>query len=552
MAGDGVCLFVRRAQQVGSQSLTKTSLANWVWVLALNAWASAALAQHELVRDYWRESSNEAAFFDSFPFESYLDQVSLRDVKSIEDDRRFLETFALGDKFLYKLGESYLQRHPIGENNLEETLSLGEYLLGTLPDLSDARVQPYRTIAHFLLSKVATFLAASIEAERRNVDEAQTRALLARLELRRVYVSLGRSQWSKLWLNLGQGNFEYVARRMRLKVDTHFRPLQSIVGLHYTWPLYLGLMAVCLGVFVAFRRKRFVFMAVGLFIGGPLILGFAGIGFKGRAAYRLLSDRAFHGGQVQVEQIVDREDNSQGQALWLRDGDSHVHYFAQGEVLEQLEALQQTSQVMVATAGGFTNYLKQPEGLTMEDGQIVNSVIQPDRHGLMLLTRRYGTKVLSLEEQTIRLPDGLTIQNPLFSLTAYAELLDWSRAHRASIFQTQLVVYQDHLLIDPTKAVKRFRERRMLALTKDRESGQSYHVLFNITEPHMLAPLSSELQAMLAERNQQVEALLNLDVGLYDILTVLDDQGAALEDIRGKSDSRTANSLIVYALPPKL
>lgn len=531
--------------------MAKKRLANMLWIVALNALTSVALAQHELVRDYWRQSSGEAAFLESFPFEIYLDQVSLRDVKTIEGDRHFLDAYELGDPFLYRLGESYLQLNPISEQNLEETLSLGEYLLGAFPELSETRVQPYRTIAHFLLSKVANFLSTSIEAERRNADEAQTRALLARLELRRVYVSLGRSQWSKFWLNLGQGNFEYVARRMRLKVDTHFRPLQRMVGLHYTWPLYLGLIAVCLGVFVAFRRKRFVFLALGLFIGGPLILGFAGIGFKGRAAYRFLPDRTFHQGQVRIEQIIDSSGENQGQALWLRDGDSHVHYFAQGDVLEQLEVLKQSSQVMVATAGGFTNYLKQPEGLTVDQGQIINSVVQPDRHGLLILTREFGTMALSLEDEILLLPDGRAISNPLNSLIAYAELLDWGRAHRASIFQTQLVVYRDHLLIDPAKAVKRFRERRMLALTRDRESGQVYHVLFNITAPHMLAPLSSELQAMLIERNQQVEALLNLDVGLYDILTVLDDQGVALEDIRGKSDSRTANSLIVYALPPK-
>ncbi len=528
-------------------------LRRWVfWIGVLGLFTPAALSQSALVRDTWRQYPREDVFLDTFPYELYLDQVSLRELANLEADRRFLDSYDLGERFLYHLGESYYQLHPISEDNLNETVSLGEYLLGTFPDISDQRAQPYRTIAHFLLGKVATFLAESIEGGRRSVDEAQTRALLARLELRAVYVSLGRSQWSKFWINLGQGNFEYVARRMRLKVDSHFLPLQRIVGLRASWPLYLGVVAICLGVFVAFRRKRFVFLICGLFIGGPLILGFAGSKLQSRANYRFQKDRELHGGVVSIEHILDKDDRSQGHALWLRHGDRHAHYFAEGDVAAQLESLKRSSEVMVATAGGFTNYLKQPEGLTVDEGRVVNSVVQPDRDGLLMLTREFGVTALSLKDASLLLPDGLAIENPLRSLTAYAQLIDWCRLHRATLFQTQLVVYHDQLLIDPDKAVKRFRERRLLALTTDLESGASYHVLFNVTEPHMLAVLSAEVRAMLHERHQRIEALLNLDVGLYDILTVLDDRGVALEDVRGKSDSRIANSLIVYAMPRKL
>lgn len=517
------------------------------WVLAM---APVSLAESALVSDTWCQHPGEEEFLDNFPYEVYLDQVSWHDLAVIEADRYFLDAYELGDRFLYRLGESYEQLNPVTENLLEETVSLSEYLLGALPGVSDYRVQPYRTIGHFLLGKVAHHLTAAIEGGQRSVDEPQTRALLARLELRGVYVSLGRSQWSKFWINLGQGNFEYVARRMRLKVDSHFQPLRRMVGLRQSWPLYLGLLVVCLGVFAAFRRKRFVFLVCGLFIGGPLILGFAGA--KPRANYHFEKDRDFHGGEVRIERIADHEDRFQGHALWLRHGDSHAHYFAQGNVTGQLEHLAQTSEVMVATAGGFTNYLKQPEGLTVEEGVIVNSVIQPDRDGLLMLTREFGVNALSLKEATLMLPDSQVIENPLHSLTAYAQLTDWCRIHRATLFQTQLVVYHDQLLIDPDKAVKRFRERRLLALTTDLKTGESYHVLINVTEPHMLALLSAEVQAMLLERHQRIEALFNLDVGLYDILTVFDDRGVALDDIRGKSDSQIANSLIVYAMPRKL
>ena len=110
--------------------------------------------------------------------------------------------------------------------------------------------------------------------------------------------------------------------------------------------------------------------------------------------------------------------------------------------------------VVIATTGGFTNSLAQPEGFTVSAGEVINAAISPERHALVLVDRAGGLNVLDLRAQQQSLPDGKVIGNPIRSLAAYAQLLDWCRNHQATVFQTQLLAAQNQVLVDPAKAIK--------------------------------------------------------------------------------------------------
>jgi hypothetical protein len=151
-----------------------------------------------------------------------------------------------------------------------------------------------------------------------------------------------------------------------------------------------------------------------------------------------------------------------------------------------------------------------------------------------------------LRQARVELPLGMnrtkTIDNPLTSLLAYAELLDWCRTRKVTMFQTQLLAFSDKLMIDPGKAKPEPRERRILSLISPEPGSNNpasvHHVIFNIVAPCKLADISEEIFVTLKKRKMKVEALLNLDVGAFNILQTFDDHGtplSQLETITGRS-----------------
>jgi len=109
-----------------------------------------------------------------------------------------------------------------------------------------------------------------------------------------------------------------------------------------------------------------------------------------------------------------------------------------------------------------------------------------------------------------------------------------------------LLAFSDRLLIDVGKAKGQLRERRILALTSDRRSGAVYHVIFDIPASYNLAVIAEHLFRLLTHRRHKIEALLNLDVGSYDILNVFDPSGNLLANPRGPVDLSRATNLIIY------
>ena len=231
-----------------------------------------------------------------------------------------------------------------------------------------------------------------------------------------------------------------------------------------------------------------------------------------------------------------------GHSIWLSRPYLAVKYFADGNVFTKFKA---TPKVILATTGGFTNTFNQPEGLTVENGNIVNAVMMRDRHGLVLVSNQ-GMNVINLKNDNFRLPRSKTIINPLNSLLAYSELLNWCKHSNATIFQTQLLAYGDSVLISAEKAKTQLRERRLLTLVSDNKTHEIHHIIFNITESYNLAIIAQEVYKIVKSRNKKVEAILNLDVGAYDILKVFDDNGNELSIVKGTQQISKATNLIIY------
>ncbi len=71
-------------------------------------------------------------------------------------------------------------------------------------------------------------------------------------------------------------------------------------------------------------------------------------------------------------------------------------------------------------------------------------------------------------------------------------------------------------------------------------------MLVDIAHPHNLAVIAKDLFDLLQSRGKKVEALLNLDVGSYNILEVYDQHGNTLPSPQRPVSLNNATNLIVY------
>src|SRR5262249_11861091 len=134
-------------------------------------------------------------------------------------------------------------------------------------------------------------------------------------------------------------------------------------------------------------------------------------------------------GAVEINHLSQSGDKI-GASVWMDRRMLQAGYMAE-HVSQSFGQLKNERRLALVVAGGFTNNELQPEGLTMQQGDIVNAVLLPDRDGLVIVQSDGGIRVLNLKDSELKLPltptTVQTIQNPLQHIEAYAQLLEWSR-----------------------------------------------------------------------------------------------------------------------------
>lgn len=496
----------------------------------------AACAQFNLeAYDKKHPGQSKDQFITSFPYYTYLQQVPFTDFKTLQRHRQFVwQKYGDGDVFLYYLGDSFMQYYPVDIGHLTDTIAIGEAYLAEKRQIgiNTASNEAYQIIGYYILSKVADKLKEDIRKGRFDPTTSANAALLQRLEQNRIYVPIEESGRQKLINNLKQGKWDYIVNRVWSK----FKEQEQKASARYA----------------AWLGDDFFTDYYPMQKNAPQARSIS-------SRFTLSNFRRFYpiqSGRDYGVNILAMQENGKtnvfGHTIWLRRPQINSTYFAYQNVSSKFRqwAASQGKTVVLATTGGFTNTNRQPEGLTIENGQIVNAVLMPDRDGLVIISKDGGISVVNLKRTAIKLSVGtqdvLTIDNPLTSLIAYSKLLQWCREHRATLFQTQLLVYSDSLQIDPAKAKGQLRERRLLALARDQASAALYHVILDIPTQSNLAAIAKDTLDLFNSRGKKLEALLNLDVGSYNILQVFDDQRRVLPQPQGPVPIDNATNLIIY------
>lgn len=477
---------------------------------------------------YYRAHAHEASdqFLKQFPYDRYLQHVGFTDFQALQSHRYFLyQKKRIGDDFLYHLADHFIKLYPVRMSHLTDAISIGEMYVSSANkrfspnDYQNKRIcEIYEVIGYYILMQVANKLEDEIRQGNWDPKRPANQAVLDRLSDSRIYVSFEEGTLTKIQKNISEGKWKYLWDRAAGKVKElladYWPDASDGQGGTATHTQSLALK----------EHKRYYHLP--------------GARDFGLHTFRLFRDKS---------QI--------GYAVWMRRPVVDARYFAYGTDGQsvagrfQIWQAQATSRVVVAMTGGFTNSLSQPEGLTVDGGTVVNAVIMPDRHGLVIVEPNGGIRVANLKEESFSLPlthnTTTGTLRPLTSIVDYSRLLDWCRRRKATVFQTQLLAHGDQLLIDPSKASPELRERRILAMVREGQ-GTLSHVVFDVTTPTALADIAVEICDTMKVRKLRVEAMLNLDVGSYNIFQVFDDRGGLLQEMQGPTSLSKATNLIVY------
>ncbi len=458
------------------------------------------------MKNYYKKTRSQTnhTFLQKFPYKKYLQKVSFINFRILQKHRSYLNNKRkIGNEFLYYLGENFLKIFPTSISQLKGKIKIGESYITphNKKRVSRRANEIYKIIGYYILGKIARKIEKEIKNDDFDLTDADHIALVERLKNNKIYISVEESRFKKLIRNIKEGHFGYIFDRLFKKTNEIFSSDEVSQLKLYSYKNYYAI------------KKNY---AVNIF-------------------------------------RVKKNNHFIGYSIWLKRPDLKAKYFAyktrKQSVFQRYRHWLHKKRVVLVTSGGFTNSYKQPEGLTVENGNIVNAVLMPERDGLVIIQKSGGMRVVDLRREVVKLPIGLgknLALSPKKSLIDYSKLIKWCQRYKATLFQTQLLAYSDKLLISIKKAKPQLRERRILTLARDKKNNQLHHIIFHITANSNLAVLSKEIYDALTKRGKKIEAMLNLDVGSYNILSVFDHKSRLLPALNAPISLHSATNLIVY------
>ncbi|MEY4927286.1 MAG: hypothetical protein RI894_1722 [Bacteroidota bacterium] len=190
-------------------------------------------------------------------------------------------------------------------------------------------------------------------------------------------------------------------------------------------------------------------------------------------------------------------------------------------------------------AGAFTDNNESPLGLTIDDGIAINKSVDTKMDGIVIFEAAGGgIRVADLDGAGIRIKSLGKVLNPRNSASDKIDMINWAPSEQATVFQTQLLYYDNEKKV--TNKVTTPRERRILVVAQQ-ANKEVVHIMFNITKSVSLSDAAEGIYDYLSEQKSiNVVAMLNLDVGDKDVMYF------PRFGLRGKKEIGSATNLIAY------
>jgi hypothetical protein len=531
--------------------------------IASRSLAAGALTPHDIVLHQLQAetSYNDSSFFQDFPYDSYLDHCDITDLALIEADRTLMEQNGRdGDLFLQKLFARSIARHPVNPTSMIEVKRVF-YLADEAAAFhtgDNSHDQIYRAISGRLLNDLSDRVEKAILNRTLVKGNSEAEYVVRVSADHHYYHQFPVSRWDKFCLYVRKGEFQYIAKR----IPQELYPYRITL-----FALFAAFVVALLLIMRLHHRRR---LAQTTTTSSPreistksilvlLMLSLLCLGNRVvaqvpcSAVLNRLSespDGVFYNGDMTIRKLYDGTQLI-GHMVWFNRASNNIHakFFADGNVYQRFLAFdrQPNERTLLVSVGGFTevvqNNLKIPQGLTIDNGSVVNYTMNLNMDGMVIFYPNGGIVVSDIKRDYLTLDNSLKldIRDPDQRET----FIHWAVTNNATVFQTQLLASKRGMLLDPCNARKEYRERRFLAIVKARSNGDVYHVMVNVPQSYYLGDLTNLVYHYL-NGFVDVYGLYNMDVGFGDVLFAYDPSGKVLDHPKGTRDLSTATNLIVY------
>ncbi len=191
--------------------------------------------------DYCRaqHQQSEKDFLNTFPYQDYLQQFAFGDLELMENHRLLLNKQGRsGDKFLFRLSQSYLIENPVKLDDLEDLkqkVLIGEAFARKAKESEEVAI--YELLGNILLEAIAIELQKGIREQSVNPHDAEIQNLVTRLRAQQFIINIPKSNLEKLQYHLLQGHWAYLWDRL-------FKELAPWSPFWWLCPLLLGTIMI--------------------------------------------------------------------------------------------------------------------------------------------------------------------------------------------------------------------------------------------------------------------------------------------------------------------
>jgi len=394
-----------------------------------------------------------------------------------------------GRRFLLEMAEHFYKLYPPSDTMMSAKIGIARTYLAIKAGISNKYLPKenitkpvadvYNNIGRFLLLQCANYLQNKLDQTPAFANTSSYKGHKNSLELGGIYLNNEVSNFAKTWDNLRDGAFGYLWNRFSAEAE---RRLTS--------------------------RKNRVNAALA-------------------SSLNLNPKQSWNEGAIELYDVVS-SGTAIGSFLLVKDVGrfNRIGYDAhetKGFSLDSLRYKHRAQKIYAALTGNYSTEVQRSIGFSAVKGKISNYFVDHKMHGFIYIT---AAGVIHIEN----LADGFEIDEqvriyPQNDLTDVAALWEWVERQRLSCFQTHILIDDDGKpAINPKDSPYDLRERRLLAVFPNQSIG-----IINFPGKYDLVEATYMVQRVFENHPDRFWplALVNLDVGRYDVYRVFDDNGIA-------------------------
>lgn len=204
-------------------------------------------------------------------------------------------------------------------------------------------------------------------------------------------------------------------------------------------------------------------------------------------------------------------------------------------------------QIILFSNGTFVDYAGNPQGLTIDNGTMVNQNLICGRMDALVIVYASGgiaVSDLKIGDLSVKgIPRKLDLCNNGNDLD---DFIEWAKREEATVFQTQLLIYKNQIKSDQRTASNEIRDRKFLAVCKD-DSGKYVHVMIQIpTHLSIYESVRKTLEFLQESKKMEVIFTIYFDPGGQDVFQVYNPDCSVNQTFRGALKPQNASNLLVY------